>query len=268
MIFAALIVIFVVYTISNCCLNQEDAHSQVGHLSPVKLWLFIDEGIFSLLDDLDELDQYDNDFERREVETREEIERRLALEKLDAKPFETVRLDTIDQIRDGFVRGNLNSFRSPSHASLTSRQQSPKGGTNSLGCPVMYQQSSSLFDLAGRSSRRRGPFSPSDVDNDKIDIDASLVAKTEISNPQQAAATNNNAFTIDPLFDYQAMREPETYFMPATSHKRVAKSINQHGQSHIECAICQDKFTRQSMVCQLPCHIKHIFHSECIRPWI
>ena len=27
MIFAALIVIFVVYTISNCCLNQEDAHS-------------------------------------------------------------------------------------------------------------------------------------------------------------------------------------------------------------------------------------------------
>ena len=65
MIFAALIVIFFVYTISNCCLSQEDAQNQVGHLSPVKLWLFIDEGIFSLLDDLDELDEYDNDLERR-----------------------------------------------------------------------------------------------------------------------------------------------------------------------------------------------------------
>ena len=96
MIFAALIVIFVVYTISNCCLSAEDAQSQVGHLSPVKLWLFIDEGIFSLLDDLDEMDQYDNEVERRQVETREEVERRLALDKLDEKPFETVRLDTID----------------------------------------------------------------------------------------------------------------------------------------------------------------------------
>ena len=22
------------------------------------------------------------------------------------------------------------------------------------------------------------------------------------------------------------------------------------------------------MVCQMPCHIKHIFHEQCIRPWI
>ena len=77
-------------------MSAEDAQSQVGHLSPVKLWLFIDEGIFSLLDDLDEMDQYDNEVERRQVETREEVERRLALDKLDEKPFETVRLDTID----------------------------------------------------------------------------------------------------------------------------------------------------------------------------
>ena len=38
--------------------------------------------------------------------------------------------------------------------------------------------------------------------------------------------------------------------------------------THIECAICQEEFTRTSLVCQMPCHIKHIFHSECIRPWI
>ena len=60
MIFVALIVIFLVYSISSCCLSSDEAQSQVGHLSPVKLWLFIDEGIFSLLDDLDEIENYED----------------------------------------------------------------------------------------------------------------------------------------------------------------------------------------------------------------
>ena len=87
MIFASLIVIFIVYTVGKCCLSEEDAINHVGHLSPVKLWLFIDEGIFSLLDDID-----DPEIREQEVqERREEVERRLALEKLDEKPYETVR---------------------------------------------------------------------------------------------------------------------------------------------------------------------------------
>ena len=64
MIFIALIVIFIVYSIGQCCLNEEEAQEQVGHLSPVKLWLFIDEGIFSLLDDIDDIDVSEDD-ERR-----------------------------------------------------------------------------------------------------------------------------------------------------------------------------------------------------------
>ena len=118
MIFIALVVIFFVYALGNCVLSSEDAQSQVGHLSPVKLWLFIDEGIFSLLDDLDEEDNYPQQQAR---EDRQEAARRLALEKLENKPFETVRQDTIDQIREGNVKGNLNSFRSPSNASCTPR---------------------------------------------------------------------------------------------------------------------------------------------------
>ena len=87
MIFASLIVIFIVYSFGKMCLSEEDAHTHVGHLSPVKLWLFIDEGIFSLLDDID-----DPEIREQEVqERREEVERRLALEKLDEKPYETVR---------------------------------------------------------------------------------------------------------------------------------------------------------------------------------
>ena len=60
MIFAALIVIFFVYSITNCLVSPVEANEQYGHLSPVKLWLFIDEGIFSLLDDLDDLDTFDD----------------------------------------------------------------------------------------------------------------------------------------------------------------------------------------------------------------
>jgi len=36
----------------------------------------------------------------------------------------------------------------------------------------------------------------------------------------------------------------------------------------LECAICQDNFKREDKVCQLPCHVKHIYHSACIKPWI
>ena len=62
-------------------------------MAPVKLWIFIDEGIFSLLDDIDDEDYYEATEQR---ETRAEIERRVALDKLNAKPFETVRQDTIE----------------------------------------------------------------------------------------------------------------------------------------------------------------------------
>ena len=68
-------------------------------------------------------------------------------------------------------------------------------------------QSSSLFDLAGRGSRRKGPFSPR-ADDEEVK-DESLVsqqARTVASNPQQAAI-NNNSLIIDPLFDYRAIRD-------------------------------------------------------------
>ena len=59
MIFVALLFIFTIFAIGTCLLSEEDAETQVGHLSPVRLWLFIDEGIFSLLDDLEENENTD-----------------------------------------------------------------------------------------------------------------------------------------------------------------------------------------------------------------
>jgi len=36
----------------------------------------------------------------------------------------------------------------------------------------------------------------------------------------------------------------------------------------LDCAICQEVFTEDTPVVQMPCHIKHIFHSACIRDWL
>jgi len=53
MIFAALVVILSVYLLTRCCFENDGPGVQ---FTPVKLWVFIDEGIFSLLDALDEAD--------------------------------------------------------------------------------------------------------------------------------------------------------------------------------------------------------------------
>ena len=91
MIFAALLFIFLVYSIGRCMLSDEEAEHRIGYLSPIKLWLFIDDGIFSLMDDLE-----DDDFDSYgRGEDHSAVERRLALEKLEEKAFETVRQDTI-----------------------------------------------------------------------------------------------------------------------------------------------------------------------------
>ena len=142
LIFFALLIILVIQIVSYCCLSREEANARVGHLTPVKLWQFIEDGIFSLLDDLDSADSVD-DFYSPERENREAAIRRLALDKLNEKPFETVRLDTIDQIKEGFVQGNLNSFKSPSHPSLSSSKQhiSPKNGPQTfVFAPQMQYQ--------------------------------------------------------------------------------------------------------------------------------
>ena len=59
MIFAALIFALAIYAVANCILSAEDAQRQVGHLSPLKLWLLIDQGIFILLDESDDDENFD-----------------------------------------------------------------------------------------------------------------------------------------------------------------------------------------------------------------
>ena len=71
------------------------------------MWKFIDDGLFSLLDEIDE-DMQEADYE--DIETRSFVERKLACEKLSEKAYENVRQDTFKRIREGIVPGNLRSF--------------------------------------------------------------------------------------------------------------------------------------------------------------
>ena len=108
----------------------------------------------------------------------------MALDKLNAKPFETVRQDTIEQIRDGIVKGNLNSFRSPSNVSLSPR----RGGFSFMASPTNNMNSKSVFDVAGRSGRfHQGPFMhPPSPDAPATGSSA------DVEQPQKAAADSSS----------------------------------------------------------------------------
>ena len=248
MIFAAIILVIVYSAIASCwhglfSRSDDENASSRSRISPYKVWQFIDEGIFSLLDELDEQELVDYNYDQ---EPRDEVERRLALEKLDEKPFETVRLDTIDQIREGLVKGSLHSFRSPtSNCSQQSPDHRMRGRFNfDVDSSRATTLNQSVFDLAGRNT-------------DKSDT-------TETANPQ-----TGTSYT-DEIIDYARMRNPETYFQPP-QQPVLFTNVDNDDENRItgfECAICQERFERTSMVCQMPCHIKHIFHADCIKPWI
>ena len=36
----------------------------------------------------------------------------------------------------------------------------------------------------------------------------------------------------------------------------------------VECAICVETFDKDDVVSPLPCHMNHLFHTGCIRPWL
>lgn len=36
----------------------------------------------------------------------------------------------------------------------------------------------------------------------------------------------------------------------------------------LACAICCEEYTDDTMICQMPCNLKHIFHPDCIDKWL
>ena len=113
LIFFSILLCLATYGVASLLVSNEDLINNYGHISPVKLWAFIDEGIFGLLDD-DENQHLSraNEIDSEQIESRSNIERRLAADLLSEKAFYTVKRDTIQQIEEGLVRGNLDSFES------------------------------------------------------------------------------------------------------------------------------------------------------------
>ena len=109
--FIAMVISVITYFSTKLMYNEETHTNRFGHLSPCKMWKFIDEGLFSLLDEIDE-DFEDTDYEDR-GEARSIAERKLACDKLSEKAYENVRQDTFKKIREGVISGNLRSFQSP-----------------------------------------------------------------------------------------------------------------------------------------------------------
>ena len=51
LIFVSILLCLGTYGVASLLVSNEDLINNYGHISPVKLWAFIDEGIFGLLDD-------------------------------------------------------------------------------------------------------------------------------------------------------------------------------------------------------------------------
>ena len=51
------------------------------------------------------------------------------------------------------------------------------------------------------------------------------------------------------------------------------RNINYNGNPQAkagrpECAICMERFRERDVVSPMPCHVNHLFHTRCIRPWL
>ena len=46
------------------------------------------------------------------------------------------------------------------------------------------------------------------------------------------------------------------------------EDLDKNEAALIECAICMETFDANDIVSPLPCHIHHLFHTSCIRPWL
>lgn len=77
---------------------------------------------------------------------------------------------------------------------------------------------------------------------------------------------------LEQLIQQLAENDPNRYGTPPASKSAVeglpTVTITDEilGSELAQCAVCKDEFERDMEVKQMPC--KHIYHSECIMPWL
>ena len=58
------------------------------------------------------------------------------------------------------------------------------------------------------------------------------------------------------------------YMSNESSYKQVDEMGVLKRIGRPECAICMERFHESELVSPLPCHVNHLFHTACIRPWL
>ncbi|GAV72272.1 zf-RING_2 domain-containing protein/zf-RING_3 domain-containing protein, partial [Cephalotus follicularis] len=142
-----------------------------------------------------------------------------------------------------------------------------------------------LFDLQTRN--------PRPVTSDSVDFDPSAFLQTHLADLRASGASiqfivenqsdNPGRFPgnlgdyfigprLDDLIQQLAENDPNRYGTPPASKSAIeslktVKVTEQVMESEMnQCAVCKDAFERGNEVKQMPC--KHIYHEECILPWL
>ena len=55
--------------------------------------------------------------------------------------------------------------------------------------------------------------------------------------------------------------------LSAGNFANVASAFKNDDEQY-ECVICTSPFADEENVTELKCHAKHIFHAECLKPWL
>ncbi|KAM7475263.1 hypothetical protein LguiB_022506 [Lonicera macranthoides] len=169
------------------------------------------------------------------------------------------------------------SFPSPAFSSLPFFFSSSPGGADDL------TDISTLFSGPTRSSTVQSPgeFNPFDFLQNYLHTiraggaDIQFVIENNSDDPGFRLPANLGDYFVGPgleqLIQQLAENDPNRYGTPPASKPAVEAlpviKINKElMDSDSECAVCKDSFELGEEVKQMPC--KHIYHSDCIIPWL
>ena len=82
-------------------MSQAEHYRRFNHIKPTILWQYIDEGLYSLLDEDEEALENGSDDEYQNIDTFSHIERKIACEKLSEREFCDVRKDIMKMVKEG-----------------------------------------------------------------------------------------------------------------------------------------------------------------------
>lgn len=95
---------------------------------------------------------------------------------------------------------------------------------------------------------------------------------SDASNPRILLRRDEvNTDPIQEIADFLMARDENRYGPPPTSKKflnklPIKKMKKEDVKEENDCAVCKDKFIEGDNIIEIPC--KHIFHPDCIKPWL